>query len=77
MIQKADPIGVGSATPKDAMLVQLQILDERNIGIPKQTESAIQEGLSLLSRHQYGELAKKLKISKSEIEEIVNLLEII
>jgi len=70
LIQKADPIGVGSATPKDAMLVQLQVLDERNIYIPSHTESAIQEGLSLLCRYQYGDLAKKLKISKSEIEEI-------
>jgi RNA polymerase sigma-54 factor len=74
LIQKAEPIGVGSNTPTDAMLVQLQVLAERKFRIPQNTESAIREGLSLLSRHQYGELAKRLKISKSEVIEIADFI---
>jgi RNA polymerase sigma-54 factor len=70
LIQKSDPIGVGSTSPEEALLVQLNILRENGNAVPPQAERAIREGLSLLSRHQYSELAKDLEISKSGVEEI-------
>jgi RNA polymerase sigma-54 factor len=70
LIQKADPIGVGSNSPKEALLVQLEVLRENNNNVPELTETAIQEGMSFLSKHQYGDLAKRLGITKSNVEEI-------
>jgi RNA polymerase sigma-54 factor len=72
-IQHADPIGVGSPSPQDALLVQLDILSE-NQHIPPNAARAIQEGLELLSRHQYPELARKLGISSLQIEEIASFI---
>jgi RNA polymerase sigma-54 factor len=70
LIQKSDPIGVGSTSPEEALIVQLKILRENRNGVPPLAERAVREGLSLLSRHQYAELAKCLNISKSDVEEI-------
>jgi RNA polymerase sigma-54 factor len=68
-IQHADPIGVGSPSPQDALIVQLEILAEHK-STPPHSARAIKEGLDLLSRHQYPELARKLGISSLQIEEI-------
>ena len=72
-IQHADPIGVGSPSPQDALLVQLEILSE-NQTIPLHSSRAIQDGMDLLSRHQYPELARKLGISSLQIEEIARFI---
>jgi RNA polymerase sigma-54 factor len=68
-VQRADPIGVGSPSPQDALLVQLEVLAEIN-SVPRHASTAIQEGMDLLSRHQYTELARKIGISVHQVEEI-------
>lgn len=72
-IQKADPIGVGSPSPQDALLVQLEVLAE-NQPIPAHTTQAIQEGMSQLSRHQYPELARKMGIKVHQVELIAKFI---
>lgn len=74
LIQKADPIGVGSAAPEEALLVQLQVLRENGNSIPELAEKAIKEGMSYLSRHQYAELAKSLKVHTSEAEQLARFI---
>lgn len=69
VIQHADPVGVGSACPEEALLVQLEILAETR-EVPPYTREAIEEGLNLLSRHQYQELAHQLKINLTLTKEI-------
>jgi len=74
LIQKSDPVGVGSETPEEALLIQLKILDEYKKPVPKMAEAAIRKGLTHLSRHQYDDLAKILDISISEVEEIAQFI---
>lgn len=61
IIQHADPIGVGSNTTQEALLVQLEVLGETQ-KIPEFAERIIQEGMNELSHHQYSELAHKLGV---------------
>lgn len=72
-IQHADPIGVGSSSTQQALLVQLEVLSE-NQSVPPHASLAIQEGLDLLSRHQYSELARKIGISINQVEEIARFI---
>lgn len=69
IIQLAEPIGVGSENPKQAMMVQLEVLSETNI-VPEYAHELILEHLDLLSRRQYAEIAKKIGISFQRVEKI-------
>jgi len=73
LIQHADPLGVGSSTPKDALLVQLEVLKE-NRQVPALSEKAIQAGIELLSPHHLPELAKHLNISVGQAREITRFI---
>ncbi len=73
LIQHADPIGVGSPSPKDALIVQLEVLGEQK-PVPPHAEKAIQEGMDLLSRHQYTELARKIDIQVHQVESIARFI---
>jgi RNA polymerase sigma-54 factor len=72
-IQHADPLGVGSLSPTDALLIQLEVLGE-NLDIPPKAKDAIQGGIGLLSPHHLPELAKYLNISTLEAREIVRFI---
>jgi RNA polymerase sigma-54 factor len=69
LIQHADPIGVGSTSPQAALVVQLEVLAERQ-EVPDGAVLAIEEGLDLLSRHQYSELARKIDLPVRQVESI-------
>lgn len=68
-IKHADPLGVGSTTPKDALLVQLDALEENNDKVLL-AKKAIEEGLEFLGHHAFNDLGKLLKISPDEAKEI-------
>jgi RNA polymerase sigma-54 factor len=73
LIQHADPIGVGSPSPQEALLVQLKVLTEHQ-DTPAGAAQAIEEGLDLLSRHQYSELARKIGIPVQQVEKIAQFI---
>jgi RNA polymerase sigma-54 factor len=73
LIQRADPVGVGSANPQEALLIQLRVLSEVKT-IPPLAEQAIREGMELLSRHQYSELARLLKINLRAAQETARFI---
>lgn len=73
LIQHADPIGVGSANPQEALLIQLEVLSE-NQEIPALAYEAIRDGMNLLSRHQYSELAHKLGTSLRNVHSIADFI---
>jgi RNA polymerase sigma-54 factor len=73
VIQRADPVGVGSHSPTEAMLVQLQILRETN-SVPDLAERLLGEGMDLLSRKQYVELARRLKVSVDRVREAAHFV---
>lgn len=69
LIHRADPIGVASSSPQEALLVQLEVLAETH-PVPPKTAEAIQKGMNLLSRRRYSELARLLEISTSDTHRI-------
>jgi RNA polymerase sigma-54 factor len=73
LIQHADPLGVGSSSPKDALLIQLEVLGE-SLHIPDRAEDAVRAGIELLSPHHLPELARHLNIPTSQAREIVRFI---
>jgi RNA polymerase sigma-54 factor len=73
LIQRADPIGVGSPTPKEALLVQLEVLSETR-HVPELAAQAIEKGMNLLSRRRYQELGAILGINTSRAREIARFI---
>jgi RNA polymerase sigma-54 factor len=73
IIQRADPVGVCSASPEEALLVQLDVLSETH-PVPSIAERLIREGMSLLSRRQYPDLARLLKTPLSKVQEAARFI---
>lgn len=73
IIQRADPIGVGSSNPKEALLVQLDILQEQH-SVPDLAWKIVADGMDLLSRHQFGELAKLLGASQTRVQQAARFI---
>jgi len=69
IIQHAEPIGVGSRNPQEAMLVQLEVLSESMVVLPY-TREIILDALDLLSRHQYVEISRRMKITVRQVQRI-------
>lgn len=69
LIKHSEPVGVGSSSPQEALLVQLDVLSKTK-AVPDHVEIAIREGIDLLSRHHFTKLGQKLGISAQEAEEI-------
>ena len=74
LIQRSDPIGVGSISPQEALLIQVKILEENSHSVPSQTSTAIIEGMDLLCKRGFSELGKKINKSIKEISEIVDFI---
>lgn len=73
IIQLADPIGVGSLNPQQALLVQLEVLSDTKT-IPEYAYEIIKDHMDLMSRRQNTEIAKKLNISVQRIEKIIEFI---
>ncbi len=73
IIQRADPIGVGSSSTEEALLVQLEVLAETR-KVPPFAGRIIREGMGLLSRHQFAELARQLKAPLAKIQEAARFI---
>ena len=73
MIQHAEPLGVGSATPEEALLIQLEMVGETR-KLPPYYFEVVKSGLGMLSKKQYPQIAKAVGISKSEAEQAVEFI---
>jgi RNA polymerase sigma-54 factor len=73
LIQHAEPVGVGSCSPQEALLVQLEVLSE-TCPTPPLAAEAIQKGMPLLSRHRYQELGHLLGISSIKARDIASFI---
>ncbi|HLE13876.1 MAG TPA: hypothetical protein VI776_03935 [Anaerolineales bacterium] len=72
-IQRAEPVGVGSTSPQEALLAQLEVLAETR-PVPSLAAQAIRQGLDLMSRHQYGELGRLLGVPARRAQEIATFI---
>lgn len=73
IIQHAEPVGVGSHTPEEALLIQLEMIGETQ-KIPLYYFRVVQSGLNTLSKKQYPQIAKTLQISSEEAEQAVDFI---
>ncbi len=73
IIQRADPVGVGTSSPREALLVQIEVLKE-NHPIPELAELIIRDGLDQLSKRQYNELSSKYSASIGQIRQIARFI---
>jgi RNA polymerase sigma-54 factor len=73
LIQRSEPYGVGSCSPQEALLVQLELLAEIK-EIPELARPMIEKEMGLLSRHQYAELARAFKISLRAVHQTVTFI---
>lgn len=70
IIQHAEPLGVGSYNPEEALCVQLDSLPKA----PPLAKTIVQECMDLLSRHQYSEIAKILKVPTARVQDAVKFI---
>jgi len=68
IIQKADPVGIASASPEEAIMVQLSELRE-NEKVPETYLIIAEKYLHQLLKKQYKEISQELKIPINEINE--------
>ncbi len=73
LIQRADPVGVGSFNPQEALLVQLEVLSETR-DVPALARDIISEFMDQLSHHQYPEIARALQVPQAKIQEAVHFI---
>jgi len=68
-LQRCEPIGVCASNPKEALLTQIDVISETQ-QVPGLARAVIENGLDLLSHHQYAELARNLGVSTQQIQQI-------
>ncbi len=73
VIQRADPIGVGSCSTQEALLVQLDVLCETQ-HVPELARRIVEDGMELLSRRQYTEISRLLKVPLRQIQSAVKYI---
>jgi len=73
LIQKSNPLGVGSLTPEEALMVQLEALAERQ-KIPNLAPQVIALGLGVLSKRKFKEIAKELNCSELEAKKALDFI---
>lgn len=72
-IKRCDPIGVGSKNPQEAMLAQIDALEETEL-VPKFTREVIENYLPKLSHQNFSEIAKQLGTNSAQIRAISNFI---
>src|SRR5271157_4217850 len=73
IIQRAEPIGVGSCSTQEALLVQLDVLSETR-PIPALARNIIRECMDQLTHRQYGELARAFQVSLHQVQSTVKFI---
>jgi RNA polymerase sigma-54 factor len=73
LIQRCDPLGVGSSTPQAALITQLEVLGETKAITPLALR-AVQEGFDLLSHRRFPDLARLLGTSDAHVREIAQFI---
>jgi len=73
LIQRAEPIGVGSCTPQEALLAQIDVLRE-SAKVPELAEKIIRTGWELATHRQYRELAHLLGVPLKIIQQTMHFI---
>jgi RNA polymerase sigma-54 factor len=73
MIQHAEPVGVGSSSPEEALVIQMELISESR-KVPQYYFEVIQSGLGVLSKKQFPQIAKSVGITSSEAEKAIDFI---
>jgi RNA polymerase sigma-54 factor len=73
-IQHFDPPGVAARNPAECLLLQLQQLPPDTPWLPQSLE-LVQQHLDLLAEHDFPLLMRRLRVSREELQEIVDLIQ--
>jgi RNA polymerase sigma-54 factor len=73
IIKHADPIGVGSLSPQEAMITQLEVLNETH-KIPEFLKEIIHHKMDLLSKKNFEAISKQLDIPIEKIKEAAEFI---
>jgi RNA polymerase sigma-54 factor len=72
-IRHCEPLGVGARSIEEALLAQVDVLAE-STEVPNQIREAIAEHFDLLSKHHFGEIAKKLRVTNQEAKSLCHFI---
>ncbi|MGV8050260.1 MAG: hypothetical protein AB2L21_07940 [Anaerolineaceae bacterium] len=72
-LKRCDPVGVCSANPKEALLIQMEVLSE-TFNVPKFTWEVINDHLHQLSQHHYPEIARELGTNVQQIQKVTRFI---
>ena len=72
-IQRADPLGVCSVSPREAMQVQIDMLEETNV-VPPVAKFIIHEAMDLLQKRQFQEIASRYECTVAEVHQAVTFI---
>lgn len=73
MIQRADPLGVGSLNPREALKIQIEILSETG-KVPTLAAQIVNEAMDLLSKRQFTEIAHRYNCSVNDVHTAVSFI---
>lgn len=73
IIKHAEPIGVGSISPQEALLAQLEVLAETE-SIPDLAVPVVRDNFDLLTRHHFADLAKIYETSQRQIQKVAEFI---
>jgi len=73
IIQRADPLGVGSSSTREALLVQMDVLGDIQF-VPPLARRVVEEGMDLLSHRQFAELARYMGVSVRQVQQVVKFI---
>jgi RNA polymerase sigma-54 factor len=73
IIQRAEPIGVGSITTQEALLVQLDVLSETR-PVPELARSIVRDSMDLMTHRQYAELARISQVSLHQVQSAIKFI---
>lgn len=73
VIQRADPVGVGSCNPQQALLAQMEALSE-SITVPGLAKKIVVEGMEAFMHRQYSELAQRFGASVRQIKQAIGFI---
>ena len=73
IMKRSDPIGVGSSTPEEALILQLEVLGETQ-SIPDFVKEIVADSLDLLSKKDYEAISKKFSIPEKSVKQAANFI---
>ncbi len=73
-IQHFDPVGVGARDPAECLIIQLQALAP-DTPHRKEALQLVQEHINLLGNRDYNQIMRRMKLSESELQEILELIQ--